>query len=234
MAKYTIKMSCGHEDTIELLGKNRERKIAYYEKHGLCKECYKNKMQEQAELEGFAFNATVLPYINDDNGSILLSVWFSGNTKQYKDDIKSLGGYKWSERKSANDFYSTNRPTMCWNKIIELDDLSEEIIKATSIGADSVVSDDGLFAMAHYQIALNAQKEWEKNRKEILSIQKPIAPSFLNGCKWNQRIYGKSGNYSIYLDGEKIFVTDEQVEEIKNYLNEKEEYNKKVKEIKNK
>ena len=44
----------------------------------------------------------VLLYINDDDGSIMLSVWFSGNTKPYKDDIKSLGGYSWSGRESAN------------------------------------------------------------------------------------------------------------------------------------
>ena len=88
MAKYTILMSCGHEDTIELFGKtaDRERKIEYFKSSGLCKECYKKQMQEKAETEGLIFNATVLPYIDDDDGSILLNVWFSGNTKPCKDD----------------------------------------------------------------------------------------------------------------------------------------------------
>ena len=96
MAKYTILMSCGHEDVVELLGKtaDRERKIEYYKNNGLCKECYKKKMVEQAESEGLIFNATVLPYIDEKDGSILLNVWFSGNTKPYKDNIKSLGEYK--------------------------------------------------------------------------------------------------------------------------------------------
>lgn len=233
--KYTVLMSCGHEETVELLGKNadRERKIEYYKSNGLCKECYKKVMQEQTESEGIIFNATVLPYIDEENGNILLNVWFSGNTKPYKDDIKSLGGYKWSERKSANDFFSTARPPMCWNKVIKIGELEEEIVKAISIGAENIVSDSGLFAMAHYQIAVDKQKEWKENQDKIATIQKPAVPEVLKGHKWNQKIYGKSGNYSIYPDGEKVFITDEQAEEIKIYLVAKEEYKKRVEEIKN-
>ena len=38
--KYTILMSCGHEDVVDLVGKNsdRERKIEYFKSYGLCKE----------------------------------------------------------------------------------------------------------------------------------------------------------------------------------------------------
>lgn len=235
MAKYTIMMSCGHEDTIELLGKekDRQRKIAYFESGGLCKECYKKKMEEQVEAEGFIFNASVLPYIDEDDGGILLSIWFSGNTKPYKDDIKSLGGYRWSERESASDWYSIKSVPMCWNKIIKIEDLKDEVAKATSIGADSMVSDSGLFAMVHYQIALDRQKEWKEKKDKIAAIEKPTAPSVLKGHKWNQKIYGKSGNYSIYIDGEKTAITNEQAEEIKIYLISKEEYKKKVGEVKN-
>ena len=235
MAKYTILMSCGHEDTVELFGKtaDRERKIEYFKSSGLCKECYKKQMQEKEEAEGLIFNATVLPYIDDDDGNILLNVWFSGNTKPYKDDIKSLGGYRWSERESADDFFSVNKPPMCWSKIIKLDDLKEEITKATSIGADNVISDSGLFAMVHYQIALEKQKEWREKKDKIAKIEKPSCPPVLKGYKWNQKIYGKSGNYSIYPDGEKVSITDEEAEEIKAYLTAKEEYKKKVEEVKN-
>lgn len=43
MAKYDITFSCGHTGTIELFGKTseRERKINYFENHGLCAECRK-------------------------------------------------------------------------------------------------------------------------------------------------------------------------------------------------
>lgn len=58
MAKYTVLMSCEHEDTIELVGKSseRERKIEYFKANGLCKECYKKKMEEESESKGLIFN----------------------------------------------------------------------------------------------------------------------------------------------------------------------------------
>ena len=70
--KYEIMMSCGHEDTVELFGKEKERdrKIEYLKIHGLCKECYRKKKEEETKKEGLIFNATVLPYINEKDGSI--------------------------------------------------------------------------------------------------------------------------------------------------------------------
>lgn len=46
--KYTITMSCGHEDNVELFGSGseRERKLEYFKNCGLCKECYKKKMRK--------------------------------------------------------------------------------------------------------------------------------------------------------------------------------------------
>lgn len=106
--KYTVLMSCGHEETIDLVGKNseRERKIEYFKAYSLCKECYKRTMAEKSVNEPFTFHMTVLPYIDKENGNICLSVWFSGNTKPYKDAIKTLGGYSWSGRESAEDYFS--------------------------------------------------------------------------------------------------------------------------------
>lgn len=234
MAKYTITMSCGHEDTIELFGKeiDRQRKLGYFKESGLCKECYKKQMYEKAKAEGLIFNASVLPYIDNEDGSLLLSVWFSGDTKPHKDEIKAIGGYRWIDRESAEDWYSLGVP-MCWNKVIHIENLETEIQNALSIGAKSVVSDSGLFAAVNYQIAINQQKEWEKQKEKIALIQKPTTPDVLKGHKWNQKIYGKSGNYSIYPDGNKVTITDEQAKEIKEYLAAKKEYKKKVEEITN-
>ena len=52
MAKYDVTMSCGHVQTVQLFGKetDRDKKIAWFEKHGLCTECYKaQKEAERAE-----------------------------------------------------------------------------------------------------------------------------------------------------------------------------------------
>lgn len=234
MAQYHITFGCGHEGVVYLTGKgsDRERKIEYFKEYGLCKECYKKKMEDQAETEGFHFNATVLPDIDPKDGSIQLRVWFSGNTKPHKDAIKDLGGYIWGERMAANDYFSTSKPPMCWSKVIKFDDLPEETVKAASIGAESLISDAGLFAMANYQIAVKQHERWLEMQDKLSAIEKPEVPSIIADHKWNQTIYGKSGNYNIYLDGEKTFISDEQADELRMYLESKEAYNAKIREVK--
>ena len=51
MAKYEVVFACGHTETKDLYGKSadRERKIEWMGKYGLCSECYKKKTQEQQD-----------------------------------------------------------------------------------------------------------------------------------------------------------------------------------------
>lgn len=125
------------------------------------------------------------------------------------------------------------RPPLCWSKKIDFEKLEEEIVKATSIGAKSSLSDTGLFALAHYQIALNKQKKWKEVHEKIAELQKPVMPSILQDHKWNYKVYGKSGKYTIYLDGKKMDISDEQAEEIERYITADREYYNRIKEIKN-
>ena len=235
MAQYDVMMSCGHEETVVLYGKTteRQRKIKYFEREGLCKECYKKKMREQDESEGLVFNISVLPYIDNENGCIQLSVWLSGNTKPHKDAIKSIGGYRWSTRESADDYYGFSTPPMCWNKVVDLENLNREIENAQKIGVNSINGDTGITSSINYKIAFGLQKEWKSKENEIATIPKPHVPKLLQGHSWNQKIYGRSGNRSIYPDGVKTNITDEEADEIKKYLEEKEEYRKKIDEIRN-
>lgn len=230
--KYHIKMSCGHEEVKDLIGKcsERDRKIEYFETYGLCKECYKKRMLEKAKKEGLKFNATVLPYIDDKTGDILLEVWFDGDTLSHKNEIKSMG-YYWGERESADDFFGLTTPPKCWKKTIKVDKLEEEAKKAIDIGAKSFIPDKGFFAMANCQLAMNNQKKWKAKKEKIASLERPKVPEVLRGKRWNQKIYGKSGKYSVYPDGELTYITDEQAEEIREYAKLKEEYAAKVKKI---
>lgn len=43
--KYMIRFSCGHEEEKELFGKTseRERKIDYFEKYGICTKCWREQ-----------------------------------------------------------------------------------------------------------------------------------------------------------------------------------------------
>lgn len=236
MAKYTVRMSCGHEQEVELFGKYSERrkKIDFFENSGLCKDCYKRKMQEKQESETFSFHVRVSTDIDEEDGSILLNVWFEGNTKPHKDDIKSIGGYRWSERQSAADFFSEKMSPLCWTKTIKHSELEKEVLMASEIGADTgkILDDNDFFETTNYQIALQKQKKWKKIKDKIESIEKPEVPDILAGHRWNYNIYGRKGNYSIYLDGKKTSISDQKAEEITDYLIKNEEYKKKVEEIK--
>lgn len=61
---------------------------------------------------------------------------------------------------------------------------------------------------------LQKQKEREAKLADLLKEE----PDLIKGKRWNQKIYGKSGNYSIYPDGEKVNISDEEAEELKKYL----------------
>ena len=59
--KYTVTFSCGHTEEVELFGKgsDRERKIAWYEKSGLCPECYKAMKEAEKKNNSVAY---IAPY----------------------------------------------------------------------------------------------------------------------------------------------------------------------------
>ncbi|MFA5424766.1 MAG: hypothetical protein WC374_13010 [Phycisphaerae bacterium] len=53
MAKYDVKFSCGHTEVKELFGPTKDRysKIEYWEKYGICTECYREQKKAEAKIE---------------------------------------------------------------------------------------------------------------------------------------------------------------------------------------
>ena len=66
--KYNITYSCGHTGTVDLIGKgaDRERKINYFEQHGLCPDCYKVQMRKAESQQPLIYNISVLPALTTD------------------------------------------------------------------------------------------------------------------------------------------------------------------------
>lgn len=137
--KYTIIYSCGHTQDIELFGKmsEREKKIEYLKKYGICKECYKKAMEEKEAKKPLKFNVKFSQSINEENGQLRLILWLDGNTKAYKEEIKKLG-YKWNSSK----FY--------WQKEIDVDDLQKETKKAMIIGATNIPTNKQIEEIMNY------------------------------------------------------------------------------------
>ena len=50
-------------------------------------------MEAKEKEQGLEINLSVLPHVNEEDGSVMAVVWFSGDTKPNKDEIKALGYY---------------------------------------------------------------------------------------------------------------------------------------------
>ncbi len=62
MATYTITFGCGHAEEKQLFGpeKERTRKIEYFEREGLCSECYKAAMRKKDSAAGPLFTVRAI------------------------------------------------------------------------------------------------------------------------------------------------------------------------------
>ena len=236
--KYDVKMACGHVQTVDLYGKTkeRERRIAYFEDFGMCTECFKKWKAEQEEKKGFLFKVSVNPRINGNTGDIEFTVWFEGDTKPHKDEIKALGGYRWGEKTFSQ--VPWKQDPFCWSKTIKEDQLKEEIEKAKSIGAEfhypQKGTQEGAYFMAGYQDAQESHNRWiekQEMKKELKKEMVPQRPDIIAGKRWNGKVYGKEGNRTIYLDGEPIKIEDSLAAELEEYYTKYTEYLKKAEEI---
>ena len=125
MAKYTVNYSCGHgTHTVELFGpgKERERKIAWYEKNIVCPECYKtSKKSEQYQAE--VIN-------NMFSGGAYIAIT-NGDTYSIKEQLKEHG-FSWREYYSNNDIFGTH-PHKAWMiNIPDNDDALNELLSYLS------------------------------------------------------------------------------------------------------
>ena len=238
MAKYNITYSCGHEGTVQLFGKSeeRERKIKYYEEFGLCTECYKKQKQEENAKLGFLIGGSVADILSG-KGEIQICLSFAGDTLPHKEEIKALG-YRWTAVDASQMAYM-RKPDMGWVKVVPYEHLEEEKEKAFAIGAkEAEISDRELANQKErYQEMLSEQKLFRKRNKKKLEAQKQLAdllpekPECIRDGHWNEKVYGKAGRYSIYLDGNKVNISDEEAVGLEEYLGNMEKYRKKKKEL---
>ena len=91
--KYDVTFSCGHTATVELFGpgKERERKISWYETHGECPECYKARKQaEREEANARAAREAEKNQWPELVGTPKQVAWANAIRKEKIDDIMAL------------------------------------------------------------------------------------------------------------------------------------------------
>ena len=104
--KYDITYSCGHKGTIEATGnrKEKESKIEWAEKYGLCPECYKAKIIKKEQKMNLVLCVDVSHSMLHssayyDQKDVIIS-HFEGATYTHKDAINALG-YHWVSYKKV-------------------------------------------------------------------------------------------------------------------------------------
>jgi len=164
-------------------------------------------------------------------------LYFSGDTMPVKDRIKTLG-YHWSNMPviEADGISETKKPQKCWNKRVPFEEMDAEAQKALKIPVQdlNLVNPQDLTTYLNLIFEKDAQKNNHKVENEedaTVQLKAPVCPEILVGKRWNKKIYGKSGSYCVYLNNQKVNITDQQKNEIEAYMAEKTRYENAVAEM---
>ena len=231
MAKYEVTFSCGHTGTVSLFGKNtdRENKLKWYEEQGLCPECYKAKKRAAQEQEPLTLNVGLDLF---DNSGCPFVFAFTGNTMPVKDEIKKLR-YRWDYITIGAFSIFNSYTEMTWQTRAE--NVETEIARVKEVFPDINVKLDITEnkLMAYKAMKREADEKLEALRRELEAVEVPEKPDCYPTGRWNGKVYGGAKyGYSIYVDGAKTEITEEEKEQLEAYSFETANYKTKLAKIK--
>lgn len=229
--KYDVTYACGHTGIVNLVGSTgeRERLLTWYSER-LCPVCYREKQQQLDKERGLVLTVNLDPF----HPAAPVVLIFVGDTKPHKEEIKALGGYRWDDLPPTGLFglMSSKRPGKGWFRYCTPTELQVEVQKAQGIGAKL----ERKFSDADYCLLRESVAKYEKEKAaqqaKLNALTKPTPPEVISGKRWNGIIYGKSGRYTIYPDTVKTEITDEQAQQLEQYVKEEKEYHAEVAKIK--
>lgn len=136
MAKYQVTMACGHTVEIQLYGKesDRDKKIAWLEKHGLCTECQKAaKAAEHAEATAKAAEKAMAENLPELTGTEKQINWALTIRAEKLAEIDSLKakGLKDIEAQAIKNVLASNTEAKFWIDNRDLD--AKSIIQANKM-----------------------------------------------------------------------------------------------------
>jgi hypothetical protein len=141
MAKYNVTFSCGHTETKELFGSERERraKIEYWEKSGKCTECYEKEKYADCDEIKMSYAEYKRNYANCktkagsyDNKNKTIVVYVPKTPPEEKPETDTIEGRKSAIKKVAEE---TGLPIEALEKIFMVFD-AEQYLKQAEAHAD--------------------------------------------------------------------------------------------------
>ena len=130
------------------------------------------------------------------SGKVRISIL--GYAKEQKELLKSLG-YKWSRTpENLSVLGLTAMKQLCWNKYVNEDILQEELSKLSSV-ADRTEDHTDFYTKLYRKMqtlfSYNLTEDRTKN--------------------WNGLVYGKPGEYFLFRNGEKLWITTTEADELR-------------------
>ncbi len=250
MAQYNVTFGCGHSGIVSLVGKNteRERKLEYFERCGMCSDCYRKKKEKEREaaklraiqrvldndMRLFVY-AEFLPYTKEDDIKVFVYVdGLSDETNLIKDNVNGIQDkYIAAGFSYQNPDGRAKEGKKCWGKVVSQGEISETLHQLGNCGCCEFLdinyckrAEEAIFSK--FNIKRRAEALHESYLKHIESLEEcerevPEQPDILVGKYWNGTVYGKTQK-SIYLDNVKTVISDEEVEKIEEWKKARSEY----------
>lgn len=207
IARVTIKCSvCGDtfEKTAIKINRREADKWESWAKNAIdmCPSCYAKKLAELDQQRPLTMVLTVSPY---DIRPVKIS--WSGCTNSHRSELESLG-YRWCE-----DGYKVVP------QYFTLEEANAEYERIKSAGLTPEVDRQ----YSNGELIISTQNA--KKMKEIADLERPHRPEWMGEGKWNGKVYGSSrSGYSVYVDGNKIVMSEEQHNDLQDYLEKCKKY----------
>jgi hypothetical protein len=222
MAQYTIDYACGHGSVVKnLTGKHADREsyIAWAKDNLLCPECY---AKAKAEADDRAERRAVIKLdIHDGKRDLVVEV--EGGRQTNAALLDELGARTSRDRWGITTItyrLTADRATMiAWiNRVGESLQGSGYRVQSLVTKAEALAQCDAIQAE---DAAAVAQVATQIAAKDAIVAARPAWYQAIldkyDQPRWNGKIYGKPGKYSIYISNVEHKITDEQAADLRAY-----------------
>lgn len=171
MAQYDITYSCGHGGVERLFGKHaeRERRIAYLEKHGLCPECLKRQHADAGRLSIEICRQAGLPDLDGSEKQVMWANQIRADALKIFDQLDAS-----LVARAIDDRNSKAEQAVAEFALFELDDLRREMLERTT--AKAWIDDRDHVTRGEIQAAVSVRlRPMRETIEKVAAEQSPVS-----------------------------------------------------------
>jgi hypothetical protein len=201
--------------------------------YDLCPTCYGKQQAEKEKALGLVYDIRVNTGLTRERGEIMCTIIAAGDSYSYKDQLKALGckfGEDIPDKNSFSDLLGLERPRKAWHKHFPLSQMKKIISEFESIGGTGRDIPNRTDFVLAAEVAADAKKRIDAKTAAVNAVKatRPVKPECYPDGKWNGKVYGRIGSRNIYVDGNKVEISDEDAVSLESYAEAMVEYNKRL------